>query len=397
MAVLHRAHTSGFCSAAHEWLLRRTRVASAAHTSGFCGLEQLPHSVAAARADCSHMRRAAGGATGGAAAGGPVGGAVGGDAGRLPALDPDDHHDHDDHHADGDRGAKIKASDPNYFLPHACIAHALSIKGLRGMWGQCFTPSRATSVQYACMGCVYSAGSEKILPYYGGHCIGCSTERVWDLKMIGSLHLSRKWQEGPHKLGPSIATMPTDDHWQQWILSPEGLERGSLLPGFLMLKPAVTGGIFSCASLGGKATESQKAALVDKMQPGFDTSVEALKCLCASLNLTVPSFKGDNAWNTPPQSERKAWQTLNIVVRQVRRLAHAIRQGSFSHPALNVNSPLCLSAAGDDCGLVPENDLLGLRDLPPRRPHFSGGQRVPFGWPIGRLGSKLQCRADGDT
>jgi hypothetical protein len=265
------------------------------------------------------------------------------------------------------------------------------------MWGQCFSPSRATYVQYACMGCAYSAGSEKILPLFGGHCPGCSAERAWDLKMIGSLHLSRKWQEGPHMLGPSIATMPTDDHWQQWILSPGGLEGGSLLPGFLMLKPAVTGGIFSSGSLGGTATESQKAALVDKMQPGFDTSVEALKCLCVSLNLTVPSFKGDNAWNTPPESERKAWQRMNMVIRQVRRFAHTIRQGSIPHPALNVNSPLCLSAAGNDSGLVPENDHLWLHYQPPPWSHFSGGERVPFGWPFGRLESQFQCRADGDT
>ena len=209
------------------------------------------------------------------------------------------------------------------------------------MWKQCFNPSSATFAQYACMGCVYSAGSEKPLPVYGGHCTPCKVEREWDLKMIGSLCLSRDWQEVQGMLGPSIATMATNEAWLEFIESPAGLEGKSLLPEFLMLKPAVTGGVFSSASLGGTVTDSQKATLVGKMKPGFDASVNALKLLCVSLNLTVPPPEGDDASTTPPESERKAWEALNLIIKQVRRFAHT-SQGNLAHPALDANVCVCV-------------------------------------------------------
>ncbi len=103
------------------------------------------------------MPRAAGGAADGAADG-----AAGGDAGGVAGP-----HDNDD--TDGGRGGRIKAFDSKYFLPNSCLAHALSISGLVSMWELCF--DGATSVPYACMGCVYFAGpeSKKPLPALGGH------------------------------------------------------------------------------------------------------------------------------------------------------------------------------------------------------------------------------------
>ena len=99
----------------------------------------------------------------GGAAGGTADGAAGGDAGGVAGP-------HEDDNTDGGRGGRIKAFDSKYFLPNSCLAHALSISGLVSMWELCF--DGATSVPYACMGCVYFAGpeSKKPLPALGGHC-----------------------------------------------------------------------------------------------------------------------------------------------------------------------------------------------------------------------------------